>query len=51
MQPLFRTDVEIRGVVVQVISNIADELENKTSKRQSMGLERLIFLPVLAEFV
>ena len=43
MQPLFRTDVEIRGVVVQVISNIADELENKTSKRQSMGLERLIF--------
>ena len=41
MQPLFRTDVEIRGVVVQVISNIADELENKTSKKTKHGFRTI----------
>ncbi len=33
MQPLFRTDVEVRGVVVQVISNIKDKPEKQPVKK------------------
>lgn len=33
MQPLFRTDVEVRGVVVQVISNIKDKPEKILTKK------------------
>ena len=33
MRPLFRTEVEVRGVVVQVISNIADEPKKKIAKK------------------
>ncbi|MCX6736694.1 MAG: transcriptional repressor LexA [Candidatus Parcubacteria bacterium] len=32
MLPLFRTEVEIRGVVIQIISNILNEPEKKTVK-------------------
>jgi len=31
MQPLFRTEVEVRGVVVQVISTVSDRIIRKTS--------------------
>lgn len=41
MQPLFRTDVEIRGVVVQVISNITDEPETKTTKKTKHGFKTI----------
>ncbi len=41
MQPLFRTEVEIRGVVVQVISNITDEPEVKTAKKTKHGLKTI----------
>jgi repressor LexA len=51
MPSLFRTDVEVRGVVVQVISNITDKPEKIVSKkRPSMDLKQLIFLLVLVEF-
>ncbi len=41
MQPLFRTEVEIRGVVVQVISNITDEPEAKTAKKTKHGFKTI----------
>jgi DNA (cytosine-5)-methyltransferase 1 len=37
MQPLFRIDVEVRGVVVQVIRNISDEPEKKIVNRTKHG--------------
>lgn len=37
MQPLFRMDVEVRGVVVQVISNIKDDPEKIVSKKTRHG--------------
>lgn len=33
MKPLFRTDVEIRGVVIQIINNINNEPEKTTQKK------------------
>lgn len=41
MQPLFRTEVEVRGVVVQVISNIIDEPETKTIKKTKHGFKTI----------
>ncbi|MEI8270341.1 MAG: transcriptional repressor LexA [bacterium] len=41
MEPLFRTEVEVRGVVVQVISNIADEPENKIFKKTKHGFKTI----------
>ena len=41
MQPLFRTEVEIRGVVVQVVSNIKDEPEVKTIKKTKHGFKTI----------
>lgn len=41
MQPLFRTDVEIRGVVVQVISNINNEPEKIISKKTKHGFRTI----------
>jgi DNA (cytosine-5)-methyltransferase 1 len=41
MQPLFRTEVEIRGVVMQVISNITDEPEVKTTKKTKHGFKTI----------
>lgn len=35
MSPLFRTDVEVRGVVVQVISNITQGPQKSTAKRRT----------------
>lgn len=39
--PLFRTDVEVRGVVVQVISNIKDEPQYKTQKKTKHGFKTI----------
>ncbi len=41
MQPLFRTEVEIRGVVVQVISNIKDEPPKITPKKSKHGFKTI----------
>lgn len=41
MQPLFRTDVEIRGVVVQVISNIVDKPEKVIDKKTKHGFKTI----------
>lgn len=41
MSPLFRVDVEVRGVVVQVISNISSEPENKTIKKSKHGFRTI----------
>jgi DNA (cytosine-5)-methyltransferase 1 len=41
MQPLFRTDVEVRGVVVQVISNINDRPEKVVSKKIKHGFRTI----------
>lgn len=41
MQPLFRTNVEVRGVVVQVISNIADKPEKILSKKTKHGFKTI----------
>ncbi len=41
MQPLFRTNVEIRGVVVQVISNIANESKKTTPKKTKHGFKTI----------
>jgi DNA (cytosine-5)-methyltransferase 1 len=41
MQPLFRTDVEIRGVVVQVISNIVDMPEKVIAKKSKHGFKTI----------
>lgn len=41
MQPLFRTDVEIRGVVVQVISNINNNPQNKPEKKTKHGFKTI----------
>ena len=41
MKPLFRTDVEIRGVVVQVISNIDNKPENKPVVRTKHGFKTI----------
>lgn len=41
MQPLFRTEVEVRGVVVQVISNISDKPEVQDSKKTKHGFKTI----------
>ena len=41
MQPLFRTDVEVRGVVVQVISNIKDKPEKQPVKKTKHGFNTI----------
>lgn len=41
MQPLFRTDAEIRGVVVQVISNINNEPEKVPQKKNKHGFKTI----------
>lgn len=41
MSPLFRTDVEIRGVVVQVISNINDEPAKVATKNPKHGFKTI----------
>lgn len=41
MQPLFRTDVEIRGVVVQVISNINNETRKISQKKNKHGFKTI----------
>lgn len=41
MPTLFRTDVEVRGVVVQVISNIKDKPEENTKKKTSHGFNTI----------
>jgi len=41
MQSLFRTDVEIRGVVVQVISNINNEPKKIVSKKTKHGFRTI----------
>lgn len=41
MQPLFRTEIEIRGVVVQVISNINDEPKVQTYKKTKHGFKTI----------
>ena len=41
MKPLFRTDVEIRGIVVQVISNIKDTPEVALAKRTKHGFKTI----------
>ena len=41
MEPLFRTEVEVRGVVVQVISNIVDEPEKKIIKKTKHGFKTI----------
>lgn len=41
MQPLFRTEVEVRGVVVQVIRNISDEPEKITAKKTKHGFKTI----------
>jgi len=41
MKPLFRTDVEIRGVVVQVISNMSNEPEETIHKKTKHGFKTI----------
>ncbi len=41
MSPLFRTEVEIRGVVIQVISNIANRTESIVSKKTKHGFKTI----------
>ncbi len=41
MQPLFRTDVEVRGVVVQIISNINNSPEISVSKKTKHGFNTI----------
>ncbi len=41
MQPLFRTDVEIRGVVVQVISNIVNEPPKRVATQTKHGFRTI----------
>lgn len=41
MQPLFRTEIEIRGVVVQVISNITDKPEKVITKKTKHGFKTI----------
>ena len=41
MQPLFRMDVEVRGVVVQIISNINDTPEIPTVKKTKHGFNTI----------
>ena len=41
MKPLFRTDVEIRGVVVQVIRDINTEEEKKPQKKTKHGFKTI----------
>ncbi len=36
MKPLFRTDVEIRGVVIQIIRNVSNEPEKKVEKKTKL---------------
>jgi len=41
MSPLFRTEVEVRGVVVQVISNISDQPEKVVTKKTKHGFKTI----------
>ena len=41
MQPLFRTEVEVRGVVIQVVRNILNEPEKKTIKKTKLNFRTL----------
>jgi len=41
MQPLFRTEIEIRGIVIQVISNIVNEPEKKAVKKTKHGFKTI----------
>lgn len=41
MLPLYRSEVEVRGVVIQVISNISKELETKRGKKTRHGFKTL----------
>ncbi|MCX6721793.1 MAG: transcriptional repressor LexA, partial [Candidatus Staskawiczbacteria bacterium] len=41
MLPFFRKEVEVRGVVVQVISNISTEPEEKISKKTTHGFKTI----------
>lgn len=41
MSPLFRTDVEIRGVVIQVISNINNTQPNNMNKNKKHGFRTI----------
>ncbi len=41
MQPLFRMEVEVRGVVVQVISNIQDEPQKKAVQETKHGFKTI----------
>ena len=50
MLPFFRKEVEVRGVVVQVIRNINTEEKRSLKKRQNMDLEPLIYSPGSEEY-
>ena len=41
MQPLFRTEVEIRGVVIQIINTISNEPEKQTIKKTKHGFKTI----------
>jgi len=41
MLPLFRKDVEVRGVVVQIINNISNNPENKVSKKNNQQFKTI----------
>jgi DNA (cytosine-5)-methyltransferase 1 len=41
MQPLFRTDVEIRGIVVQIISNVTNEPNTTTGPKSKHGFKTI----------
>jgi len=41
MSPLFRTEVEVRGVVVQIISNISDQPEKVKIKKTKHGFKTI----------
>jgi len=50
MLPIFRKEVEVRGVVVQIISNISNSPEEKILKKQSIASKPLIFSPASEEY-
>jgi SOS regulatory protein LexA len=41
MLPLFRKEVEVRGVVIQVISNVSSELKKKVAKKTRHGFRTI----------
>jgi len=41
MLPLFRKEVEVRGVVIQIISNVSNKLKKKVIKKNEHGLRTI----------